>query len=372
MSNINFFRMMAGNGANRNADTIPCNYSGISFSGNAGIYNAQAVVLGKGIGPITASFNAIGVPDRFELLWSSSRQSSVDNPTNVAADSLFVGDNLKTTSGYNTAKSAIVNVTSLSTYDYNFAVDSFGTATGTENVNFTSASLPPQSADGGAFLRNNSSSLVTGNSLSNVSGKGNWGAQKGVLNDWPNPQSSPSVTSASCVDGSIQICFFKDTETPTTFDLKITGVGGTAWSLTEITCPTGTEVNSSSIMDSVGRETTVYHTAPSFDLKAGMQMYWDENLEYEFENNSLSGVPNTGSYWGSGSAFDPPCIVSGTLMTNPSTYGPWNSQCYKNSQPGNSGFSFFNFVSDQGIVDGLFCSSSLGRPNSRTMFSATA
>ena len=88
MANLNFFRVMAGNGSNVNSQDIPCNAGSINFDGGPGIFYATAVVLGTGIGPITASFEARNVPDRFRLVWSGS----------TVADSLFVGDRLDTAS----------------------------------------------------------------------------------------------------------------------------------------------------------------------------------------------------------------------------------------------------------------------------------
>ena len=86
MSNLNFFRVMQA--SNFDAQSIPCNAGSVSFSGGQGYYVAQAVVLGEGIGPVTCSFQAFNVPDRFSLEWSGSR----------VADSLFVGDALKSLS----------------------------------------------------------------------------------------------------------------------------------------------------------------------------------------------------------------------------------------------------------------------------------
>ena len=90
MANLNFFRVMAGNGSNIGSQDIPCNAGGVDFDGGPGIFYATAVVLGSGIGPITASFDSYNIPDRFRLVWSGS----------TVADSLFVGDNLNTKTYY--------------------------------------------------------------------------------------------------------------------------------------------------------------------------------------------------------------------------------------------------------------------------------
>ena len=341
MSNINFFRVMAGNGSQFSSQTIPCNSSGVSFSGKAGEYYSEAIVLGTGIGPITASFNAQGIPDRFILEWSGS----------TVADSLFVGDQLKNISSYNSYTSSAGSVSNLTRYDYNYTSNSW--ATGSANsVNFTSASFPPNSADGGAFLRNNSQNL-------NVNGRGNWGAQKGVLNDYPDSQSSPSVTSASCVEGNVKLCFFKHTQYPTNFTIKSVGwQSNTVWTLDSISCPTGTAVNSSSIMNQSNEQLTIFHTSPTFDLQVGQTLYTDIALSIPLDVNAVTNSFHGEDCW----------INSGSLLTNPSTYGPWENQCFKTAVGSSTGYSFMTFNSDLAQVGNLFCSASSGRPASLTSY----
>jgi len=140
MSNINFFRVMAGNGSNFNSQDIPCNAGGIDFSGQEGIFYATAVVLGTGIGPITASFDSVNIADRFSLVWSGS----------TVADSLFVGDSLqnKTSSpyGYDAMTASVSLVTSLTRSNWNQQGDIFQPAN-VENVSYSSASFPPYPGD---------------------------------------------------------------------------------------------------------------------------------------------------------------------------------------------------------------------------------
>ena len=131
MSNLNFFRIMAGNGSNVNSQDIQCNAGNISFDGGPGIFYATAVVLGSGIGPITASFEARNVPDRFRLVWSGS----------TVADSLFVGDQLETKSSYDGYTGSISNVTSLTRKNWNQQAEVFVNASA-ESVSYTSASFP--------------------------------------------------------------------------------------------------------------------------------------------------------------------------------------------------------------------------------------
>ena len=82
-----------------------------------------------------------------------------------------------------------------------------------------------------------------------------------------------------------------DTKFPTTFDIIIEGpTGGTAWDLFSVSCPTGTTLHSSSVSDQ-GTLRTIFHTAPTFDLRPGMTVYSDDKstklLELKEENHYL-------------------------------------------------------------------------------------
>ena len=103
MSNINFFRVLVSQAVPQNL--IQCDIETVSFSGGQGIYEFEGN-LGYNTGGITASFNAQGIPDRFELFWP-------DWGTKVA-DSLFLGDSLPSTPYENDIR----NVTSLTKYYY--------------------------------------------------------------------------------------------------------------------------------------------------------------------------------------------------------------------------------------------------------------
>ena len=311
MSNINFFRVMQA--SNFDAQSIPCNAGSVSFSGGNGYYVAQAVVLGKGIGPVTCSFNAQSVPDRFRIYWSGS----------TVADSLVVGDGLKSPSSYNSYTSSISSVSNLTTYNYNYTNNAWSTGSA-QSVSYNSASFPPQSADNGNFRRDNGDTGFVQWNLSSSIGHpqyGNWGAQRGVV---PNfPVGSGQNYSQSCVEGNVLLSFYKHTKFPTTFDIIIEGpTGGTAWDLFSVSCPTGTTLHSSSVSDQ-GTLRTIFHTAPTFDLRPGMTVYSDDKLQHPF----------------SGSAENPHdtkvFIKSGSLPTNPPTTGPLNVSgskfvCYNN------------------------------------------
>jgi len=334
MSNINFFRVMQP--SNFPPASIPCNSSGASFSGNIGIYYAQAIVLGTGIGPVTCSFESYNVPDRFRLKWEGN--SNYPNSFTVA-DSLIVGDQLTNQSLYNNYTGSIGSVTSLTRYNYNFSTDVWITGT-SEATTYTSASFPPYTGATGNYLRGNAESL-------NPNGRGNWGAQKGVNND------DPSSTSAG-TDGTIQLCFYKHKTHPTSFEIIIDGpVSGTEWNLSSVNCPSGTTLNSSSIMDNAGSIALVYHTAPTFDLDVGMTVYKDSALTIPFATGPAWA---SGSYWGT----PPALIVSGSLAI-PSGTGAILDTCFKNELGDSTGYPFIQ-LADTGEIDSRMCSASAGRP----------
>ena len=329
MSNINFFRVMAGNGANFTPAQIPCNAGSISFNGSPGYYEAEAVVLGEGIGAVTCSFNAQSVPDRFRLVWSGS----------TVADSLIIGDSLKSTFNYNSSVTSLSGNNTLAKKDWKNNLGVFVSTGTNEIVTYTSASFPPQSSDNGPFRRDNAN-LQTGSFEPNGSGRsiinyiynnpgwynetapngddtgnlenGNWGAQRGVL---PNfPVFNGNNYSSSCVDGNVQLTFYKHTRFPTTFKIVVEGVpSNTAWNLFSVSCPTGATVNSSSaIMDNnaAGTAKVIYHTAPTFDLRPGMKCYYDIALTQPVSASA-----------GSGALFGQSSLISGSLPTNPPTSG---------------------------------------------------
>jgi len=204
MSNINFFRVMQR--SLYPPSLIPCNAGSISFNGLAGIFYAEAIVLGNAIGPVTASFNARGIPDRFRLVWSGS----------TVADSLFVGDNLANKSSYDSYTGSISNITSLTRYDWDNQQQKFLTGSA-EAVSYSSASFPPYNLS---------------NTRGNGTPTGNHGNQVGVLPNIP-------FASSYSTDGNVDLCFYKNTELPTTFTIIIDGPsGGTAWDLIFVSCPT--------------------------------------------------------------------------------------------------------------------------------------
>ena len=324
MSNINFFRVMAGNGSQFNSQDIPCNAGGIDFDGNEGVFYATAVVLGTGIGPITASFNAQSIPDRFRLVWSGS----------TVADSLFVGDSLNNQTTYNNYTGSIITASSLTRYNWNQQADAFQSGNA-ESVTYTSASFPP--FPNSILTRGNSNVAVN----ERVNGVGNHGAQKGVLNYFPQ-------FSSSCVDGNVKLCFFKHTTEPSTFQMVIDGpAGGTAWDLFSVSCPgNDTSLHSSSIMDKDGDTAIIYHTAPSFDLDVGMTLYENSALTTKFIS---SGTYSTSSFWGSDNSM----LVSGsTILGTAYPFNGGSGICFKSAL--NTGYSYIT-LADDGVITARSC-----------------
>jgi len=324
MSNINFFRVMAGNGSNFNSQDIPCNAGGINFTGFDGVFYATAVVLGTGIGPITASFNAQSVPDRFRLEWSGS----------TVADSLFVGDALNNQSSYNTYTGSIIPVTALTRSNWNQQADTFQPAN-VESVSYTTASFVPFP---NSILTRGNYNVAVGE---RVNGAGNHGGQKGVLNYFPQ-------FSSSAADGNVKLCFFKHTQEPTTFQIIIDGPDdNTAWNLFSLSCPgNDTSLHSSSIMDKDGDTAIIYHTAPSFDLDIGMTLYENSALTTKFTSG---GSYSTSSFWGS----DKSMLVSGSTIQG--TQYPFNGGsgiCFKSAL--NTGYSYIT-LADDGVITARSC-----------------
>ena len=324
MSNINFFRVMAGNGSQFNSQDIPCNAGGIDFNGDEGVFYATAVVLGTGIGPITASFNSRSIPDRFRLVWSGS----------TVADSLFVGDSLNNQTTYNNYTGSIITASSLTRYNWNQQADAFQSGNA-ESVTYTSASFPP--FPNSILTRGNSNVAVN----ERVNGVGNHGAQKGVLNYFPQ-------FSSSCVDGNVKLCFFKHTTEPSTFQMVIDGPDSdTIWDLFSVSCPgNDTSLHSSSIMDKDGDTAIIYHTAPSFDLDVGMTLYENSALTTKFIS---SGTYSTSSFWGSDNSM----LVSGsTILGTAYPFNGGSGICFKSAL--NTGYSYIT-LADDGVITARSC-----------------
>ena len=208
MSNINFFRVLVSQAVPQNL--IQCDIETVSFSGGQGIYEFEGN-LGYNIGGITASFNAQGIPDRFELFWP-------DWGTKVA-DSLFLGDSLPNT----TMENDIRNVTSLTKYYYdpndpNALANGFVNQ-GSVSVNFSNDDIV-----------NYNLARPTDPSDGNVSAISGSATQIGVMGGWP-------VSNVGAKDGNVRLAFEKTAPASKLF-VRVTGCSsGTAWNMFVIGCP---------------------------------------------------------------------------------------------------------------------------------------
>tara|TARA_Y100001972_G_scaffold54067_1_gene66694 strand:- start:1548 stop:2165 length:618 start_codon:yes stop_codon:yes gene_type:complete len=201
---INFFRVMQH--SQFPPETVPCNAATVNFTGSQGVFLAEAIVLGNGIGGVTASFNSFNIVDRFQLIYDGS----------IVADSLFVGGLLSSTGGYNTEVAQLSGPQTQSIFKFNYATQIFTDTGQTEEFLITSASFPPFS-DGETNLRST----------------GSLGAQVGI-----NPGISSSLR---CTAGKVALSFNKTTAQPSNFTIKVFGDptnANTGWELEFLTCPT--------------------------------------------------------------------------------------------------------------------------------------
>jgi hypothetical protein len=201
--NRNWYYIKQGASGSIPPSTVSCAAGSVSFSGTSGIYLASAITVGSGIGPVTASFEAYGFPDRFQIEYNGA----------IVADSLFVGDQLVSNPSF---IPEILAATSFNVYNYNGS--GFSSAGYSQNVSYTMADI----ADTGSTY-NRSGNYGTGG--------GNGPGQIGVVQNYPN-------SGALVYDGTVKIGFYKATQYPAILNLIITGVNvGTAWNLVSLSCP---------------------------------------------------------------------------------------------------------------------------------------
>ncbi|HYE68038.1 MAG TPA: Ig-like domain-containing protein [Anaerovoracaceae bacterium] len=147
----------------------------LTASGGTGIYNAQ-INFGTDTGWCGIQFNALNVPDRFQLIWDGV----------VVADSKYVGDNLNPGPPVSYTPT-LLNTFNLSVFEYN----------------------------GSGFT------------------------DTGIDEEITIVQDDISNNTTEATDGNGFLVFNKTTPTPTTVILRAVGpVGGTAWDLNDVICPT--------------------------------------------------------------------------------------------------------------------------------------
>ena len=190
---------------------IPCNGS-LSTSGSKGYYEIINSI-GTATGNVSVTFNASGIPDRFQIYWNDI----------LVADSLFVGNNLNTDGSARTGYiNTIVATTDLPKYLYvgtggnatfNGVANTAWNTNGTASVKFTTLSIAP-------------------NTKTRASGSVN--GQIGVVANYP------LSTSKSCA-GEVKLLFNKTSSNPATIKIVIIGcTATTGWSITNLTCPSST------------------------------------------------------------------------------------------------------------------------------------
>jgi hypothetical protein len=201
--NRNWYYIKQGASGSIPPSTVSCAAGSVSFSGNEGMFLASAITVGSGIGPVTASFYAYGVPDRIQIEYNGA----------IVADSLFVGDDLLSP-GYNVA--GLLATTSFNVYNYNGS--GFIPAGYSQSVSYTMADI---AYTGSAY--NRSGNFGTGG--------GNGPNQIGVIQNFPS-------NTSNCADGYIKVGFYKATQYPSIINIIITGYSiGTAWQLISLSCP---------------------------------------------------------------------------------------------------------------------------------------
>jgi hypothetical protein len=186
----------------------------ISASGNTGVYLVP-FIIGTEAGELIAHFNAQNVPDRFQILFDTSGVSNDLADMEVVADSLFVGDNVATSS--NTPP--IGTQSNLDLFTYNGS--SFDTTeTGTQSFYITD-SVVASSED------YRTDAIPNGDSQNN-SGSAQIGAQNKV---YMSSSDTVGVEGLRHSDGNIALTFNKSASTSYRAYLRVYGTQSTGWDL---------------------------------------------------------------------------------------------------------------------------------------------
>jgi len=262
MATVNFFRIMLGLPSLKITSTdpgiIPCDGGSLNATGGTGNFNFRAITVGEGIGFVDTTWNAIGQIDRFQIIWNNQ----------IVADSLFVGDTLSSNPSNQISDLATALNDGFQENNWNDQTQTFDSTGNTiyPNINNypTTACLWEGGESGtddrivyniaptGSLYDRNDNSGQTpsgtgGNAPSqgyyeNANGQGLAAPasgcpasdykQIGVVADYPNSNSKSW-------DGDIKLQFYKDAQYPEIIELRVWGTGGTAWSLSNLTCPGG-------------------------------------------------------------------------------------------------------------------------------------
>ena len=189
----------------------------VTASGEEGIYLIP-IVLGTDAGTFKAHFNALSVPDRFQILFDTAGLSNNIADMEIVADSLWVGDAVVSdTSPFDVPSNK--TVTGLDEFTYNGT--SFDTtSTGTESYTIADTDV--------AANTGNRSTLVPNGPSRNSSGASQINVQNLV---YTSPSDTIGLSDLNYADGNIALTYAKGITTSYRAYIRVFGESGTAWDL---------------------------------------------------------------------------------------------------------------------------------------------
>jgi len=189
----------------------------VTASGATGVFLIP-IVLGTDPGIFKAHFNAIGIPDRFQILFDTAGLSNDIADMEVVADSLWVGDNVANDSSpYDVPPNATVTGLDLLTYNGS-TFDT--TSTGTESYTITDADVAA-----------NTGTRTTANP-NGLSRNGGAGSQVGVQDlVYTSISDTTGTTGLNFADGNIALTYTKNSTASYRAYIRIFGPTNTQWNL---------------------------------------------------------------------------------------------------------------------------------------------
>lgn len=189
----------------------------VTASGEEGIYLIP-IVLGTDAGTFKAHFNALSVPDRFQILFDTAGLSNNIADMEIVADSLWVGnDVMNDTSPFDVPSNK--TVTGVDEFTYNGT--SFDTtSTGTESYTIADADV--------AANTGNRSTLVPNGPSRNSSGASQINVQNLV---YANPSDTIGLSDLNYADGNIALTYTKGITTSYRAYIRVFGETNTGWNL---------------------------------------------------------------------------------------------------------------------------------------------
>ena len=189
----------------------------VTANGATGVFLIP-IVLGTDPGIFKAHLNAVGVPDRFQILFDTAGVSNDIADMEVVADSLWVGDNVASdTDPYDIPPNGTVTGLDLLTYNGS-TFDT--TSTGTESYTITDADVA-----------NNTGTRTTANP-NGLSRNGGAGSQSGVQDlVYTSISDTTGTTGLNFADGNIALTYTKGSTTSYRAYIRIFGPTNTQWNL---------------------------------------------------------------------------------------------------------------------------------------------